>query len=103
MDLLCNAYSNSSSSDDDDAAAIEDAKTPTSETFTLPPSKRFKPQNPISRPQSNTLLLHRDTPLPGRYVSKRERALLKLPDPIPNSDPTPTSSGIGFFFLQKNK
>ncbi|KAI8010190.1 WD repeat-containing protein 25 [Camellia lanceoleosa] len=79
MDLLCNAYS--TASDDDD------------EPQHLAPSKRPRPEPPRShtKPLSVT-----EPPIPGRYISKRERAALASASASASvsraSDPSPPSS-----------
>lgn len=85
MDLLRNAYSTASDEDDDKSGHVERPA--------LPPSKRPKPGNPstsfksfpVTRP--NYAPNHpNETPLPGRYISKRERAVLASPPPTdPNA------------------
>ncbi|CAK9153469.1 unnamed protein product [Ilex paraguariensis] len=84
MDLLCNAYSAASDEDDE----------PDHGRPVLPPSKRPKPQNPL--PITKPLPLCRSThnpnlpteaPLPGRYISKRERAVLASVPTTPNLIP----------------
>ncbi|KAK9269086.1 hypothetical protein L1049_000854 [Liquidambar formosana] len=100
MDLLCNAYSNTSEDDDDDE------EEPGHQNPRIPPSKRPKPTSnpnlltkpsPVFRP-NYTPNPQREAPIPGRYISKRERALLdsvhKVPDPNPSS-PVITSSVLG--------
>ncbi|KAL8144266.1 hypothetical protein V2J09_017298 [Rumex salicifolius] len=92
MDLLCNAYSNVS--DDEDSYSDHSNR----------PTKRPKPEvtppipipGPISRsiPPSNP---QTGAPVPGRYVSKRERALMaSIPDSSSNSSSVaPISSVLG--------
>ncbi|CAK9175355.1 unnamed protein product [Ilex paraguariensis] len=94
MDLLCNAYSTASDVDDE----------PDHGRTVLPPSKRPKPQNPcpitkplpVCRPTHNPNL-PTETPLPGRYISKRERAVLASAPTTPNlipPIPVTTSPGV---------
>lgn len=84
MDLLSKAYATASESDEDDSSGggglnhgggVSKQRNP----FPLP-SKRLRPEkllaNPI-RPQSH----HMEAPIPGRYISKRQRAAAS--DPIP--------------------
>ncbi|PON55794.1 hypothetical protein PanWU01x14_186030 [Parasponia andersonii] len=96
MDLLCNAYSNDSDEDD--------GPKPEPETITLPSSKRPKLGNPIthSKPDHPPLTLPTRLPLPrmdpqvpGRYVSKRERALFASPQTTPDPDALPNSTVFG--------
>lgn len=93
MDLLRNAYSSASDEDDDKSGHVERPA--------LPPSKRPKPGNPstsfksfpVTRPNyaPNRPI---ETPLPGRYISKRERAVLALAPPTdPNALPIISSPG----------
>ncbi|XP_057980344.1 uncharacterized protein LOC131166091 [Malania oleifera] len=93
MDLLCNAYSNASDDEDDE---------PKPQMLQLPLSKRHKPNCPdlpskiLSNYRPNcSSNLQGEAPIPGRYVSKRERAALGL---IPGPDRPPAvaaSSHIG--------
>lgn len=105
MDLLWNAYSNDSEEDDD-------GEIPKSENFTQPPSKRPKLQYPITltRPQQHPLpclnqspVIPRDAPVPGRYISKRERALVggSLPA-APEHEKVPAFQGICSYFSSGN-
>ncbi|KDP39000.1 hypothetical protein JCGZ_00757 [Jatropha curcas] len=88
MDLLCNAYSNSS--DEEPEPNPKPTFRPESRTeygtVFLPPSKRPKPDNPLK--------LQSEAPLPGRYISKRERALLRqassASDSPPDQNPNPS-------------
>ncbi|XWS11138.1 hypothetical protein CRYUN_Cryun38cG0057900 [Craigia yunnanensis] len=88
MDLLCKAYSNAS--DDEPESESELELEPKSETLNhhhLPfrPSKRPKPEYPFP---TLDLQKREEAPVPGRYISKRERALsISVPqaaEPNPN-------------------
>ncbi|XVF77693.1 hypothetical protein PTKIN_Ptkin14bG0067400 [Pterospermum kingtungense] len=69
MDLLCKAYSNTS---DDEPAPEPETKPVSYHHLPSRPSKRPKPENPFPA----AVLQKRDeAPVPGRYISKRERAL----------------------------
>ncbi|KAL6283790.1 hypothetical protein ACE6H2_014719 [Prunus campanulata] len=104
MDLLCNAYSNASDNEEEEE---ESAKQPRPENFTPPNSKRLKPDNPFTHTKTQNPLsgstqfpaLHIEAPVPGRYVSKRERALLgsqpTAPDPNPDALLLTTSPVFG--------
>lgn len=106
MDLLCNAYSNASDNEEEEE---ESAKQPRPENFTPPNSKRLKPDNPFTHTKTQNPLsgstqfpaLSIEAPVPGRYVSKRERALLgsqpTAPDPNPDALLLTTSPGTLFF------
>ncbi|ONI13003.1 hypothetical protein PRUPE_4G196900 [Prunus persica] len=92
MDLLCNAYSNASDNEEEEE---ESAKQPRPENFTPPNSKRLKPVNPFTHTKTQNPLSgstqfparHIEAPVPGRYVSKRERSLLGSQPTA--SDPNP--------------
>ncbi|OMO80469.1 hypothetical protein CCACVL1_12938 [Corchorus capsularis] len=76
MDLLCNAYSNAS--DDEPEPESKPDHQPTLKlvnSHQLPhrPSKRPKPEYPFP---AADLQKRDEAPVPGRYISKRERALL---------------------------
>ncbi|XP_074296538.1 uncharacterized protein LOC141626788 [Silene latifolia] len=73
MDLISQSYSNNSDDDDE----------PTHPNLNPPPRKRLKlpyypstPPYPRPEPTSHPPLPQTAAPLPGRYVSKREKALL---------------------------
>ncbi|XP_030929933.1 WD repeat-containing protein 25 [Quercus lobata] len=115
MDLLHNAYS--TASDDDDE--VEEKPETKHQILPLPSSKRPKPDNPYSTTTTSTSIkphympfrpspnpspsLQTEAPVPGRYVSKRERALVgsspRVSDPNPNPNPpsTTTSSSASVF------
>lgn len=100
MDLLCNAYSNSS----DEEPEPEPGPQPSPvlrpqfraeyRTVAVPPSKRPKPDS-----------FRSEAPIPGRYLSKRERGLLAQAQAAPASArldqnlnlPPPTSPGKSIF------
>lgn len=96
MDLLCKVYGGTSDEEDDNGG--KELSRPI-----LPPQKRAKFENcnrvnnplPIYRSNPNTNLTA-EVSLPGRYISKRERAAMgsaaKVPDepstpPYPNTSP----------------
>ncbi|XP_057465584.1 uncharacterized protein LOC130755227 [Actinidia eriantha] len=97
MDLLCNTYSTASDDDDDEP----EHGRPGPRT----PSKRFKPDHSLSYSKPLPLLYPSpaiypptEAPIPGRYISKRERAVLasgpRVPDPNPlDSATTPPVVG----------
>ena len=113
MDLLHNAYS--TASDDDDE--VEEKPETKHQILPLPSAKRPKPDNPYSTTTSTSIKPHympfrpspnpslqAEAPVPGRYVSKRERALFgsspTVSDPNPNPPSTTTSSSAsGTCFL----
>ncbi|KAK6269828.1 WD40 repeat - like 10 [Theobroma cacao] len=69
MDLLCKAYSNIS----DDEPESEPEPKPVNYNYHPPrPSKRRKPEYPFPMVD---LQKREEAPVPGRYISKRERAL----------------------------
>ncbi|KAB5521568.1 hypothetical protein DKX38_025887 [Salix brachista] len=76
MDLLCNAYSNSSDEEP------EPKFKPNYKPVIPPHPKRFKPETPSQN-------LRTEAPVPGRYISKRERALSAQLSQVPNPAPTP--------------
>lgn len=88
MDLLRNAYSTTADDDDDDEH----------EKHASPPFKRAKPDflrtesrhfPAVSVDQSRNV--SNEVPIAGRYISKRERALMAATPQTSNADP-PTSS-----------
>ncbi|CAN6557989.1 unnamed protein product [Malus baccata var. baccata] len=93
MDLLCNVYSNPSDNDEEEE---EEEAEGIKQTITPPNPKRLKSDNPFAHtkfhhplPESTQFpTLQAEAPVPGRYISKRERALLvsqpTVPDPQPN-------------------
>ncbi|TQD75863.1 hypothetical protein C1H46_038606 [Malus baccata] len=90
MDLLCNAYCNASDNEEAEAEGIK-------ETFTPPNPKRLKPDNPFAHtkfhhplPESTQFpTTQAEAPVPGRYISKRERALLATQPTVPEPNPNP--------------
>ncbi|XP_058091086.1 uncharacterized protein LOC131237380 [Magnolia sinica] len=74
MDLLTSAYATLSDEDEDEKLAIS------------PPRKRLRNENsPIFGPPALSINGPKEAPIPGRYVSKRERAIsasTTAPDPI---------------------
>ncbi|GMH05681.1 hypothetical protein Nepgr_007521 [Nepenthes gracilis] len=93
MDLLCNAYSNASEDQDDEDPPNR----------VIQPSKRQKSDSSVPYPIPNPLYrpIHHPNPqtealVPGRYISKRERALMGS-NPVtedPNPPPTVPSSPV---------
>nr|XP_048323539.1 WD repeat-containing protein 25-like [Ziziphus jujuba var. spinosa] len=92
MDLICNAYSNDSDEEQGDQPKFQ-------KSFTTPSSKRPKLQNPtpLTRPHqalptsNHSPAIRTDAQLPGKYVSKRERALLGSLPVAPDPEKLPTS------------
>lgn len=90
MDLLCHAYSNSSDEEPEPEPESESKPEyrPEFRPFIPPPPKRFKPETPSQN-------FRTEAPVPGRYISKRERALSaqspRVPNPAtnPNLNPNP--------------
>lgn len=97
MDLLCNAYSNTSDDETEPASKHE----PELRSIFSPPSKRPRPDYPY--PQTKPHPLHRsnqqhsglrtEASVAGRYMSKRERALLGPGIPAA-TDPKPDPSAV---------
>ncbi|CAL1352729.1 unnamed protein product [Linum trigynum] len=87
MDLLCSAYSNSD--DDEERQSRQEPKR--LNVFPPPSQYRFQPQfsgsghpPPVKRMRTDTVVnVQTDAPAPGRYISKRERALLSQSIPAP--------------------
>jgi hypothetical protein len=99
MDLLLKAYS--TASDDEDELVRPSSKRPKPNNpipFTKPEHHPYPPSGlyPMPRPNQSSDL-HTEAPVAGRYISKRERALLNsatgTPDPVPNPPPTTSSPG----------
>lgn len=98
MDLLRNASYN-------DGGGGGDEVDEKAAQIRLPPPKRPKPEcsNPICkpsppfRPSHSSVSFRREAPIPGRYVSKRERAALNsgLGDTHPNPPPAVPSTLVG--------
>lgn len=99
MDLLHKAYS--TASDDEDELVRPSSKRPKPDNpipFTKPEYHPYPPSGHYPMPRPNQASdLHREAPVAGRYISKRERALLNsatgTPDPDPNPPSTPPSPG----------
>ncbi|KAI3457029.1 hypothetical protein Pfo_013692 [Paulownia fortunei] len=99
MDLLSKAYA-TASDDDDDGDVFAGGGTEHSNPLP-PPPKRVRPEtlsaNPIQMPVFRRPSLHAEAPVPGRYISKRQRAALaadpKLTDPNPNYVDQPSVVG----------
>lgn len=100
MDLLSKVYSSTSDEDEDGNGKAEE------EALAWRPQKRpkFEPFNqnfksvPVIQPNiSPNLPL--DGPIPGRYISKRERSALASASMIstPNQPPSPISPGFSPF------
>ncbi|KAI4333778.1 hypothetical protein L6164_018542 [Bauhinia variegata] len=84
MDLLCHAYSNNSDDDEQEPKRHKVAPSPSN-----PPNP--KPYFPDPPPRSNQSVdFQAQAPLPGRYISKRQRALLVPVATV--SDPVPVTS-----------
>ncbi|MCD7446125.1 hypothetical protein HAX54_037332 [Datura stramonium] len=90
MDLLCKVYGGTSDEDDDNGGM--ELRRPI-----LPPPKRAKFEN--FHQVNNPLPLYRSNPstdipaqasLPGRYISKRERAAMASAVKVPESSTTPS-------------
>ena len=106
MDLLCKSYSNTSDDDDGDGdgdgddGGREDRKENLS-IYELPSSKRLKSTYQASKPQIGAPHSQSRAPITGsgRYISKREKALMASfstdqPDSPRNLTPSP---GVAFF------
>ena len=99
MDLLHKAYS--TASDDEDELVQPSSKRPKPDKpipFSKPGHHPYPPSRLYPMPPPNQSPdLHREAPVAGRYISKRERALLNsatgTPDPDPNPPPTTSSPG----------
>ncbi|KAL2593246.1 hypothetical protein AAZV13_12G118400 [Glycine max] len=74
MDLLCNAYSNASDHED------EEEEPPKRQRVSLSSPNPLKRHLPLS---SHPSFNHQtQAPMPGRYISKRQRALMAPPLPL---------------------
>ncbi|KAH9803184.1 WD REPEATS REGION domain-containing protein [Citrus sinensis] len=97
MDLLCNAYSNTSDDEPEPASKHE----PELRSIFSPPSKRPRPDypypqtkpHPLHRPNQQHSGLRTEASVAGRYMSKRERALLGPGIPAA-TDPKPDPSAV---------
>ncbi|KAL0306442.1 UNVERIFIED_CONTAM: hypothetical protein Sradi_6061500 [Sesamum radiatum] len=90
MDLLSKAYATASDDDDDnDAGGGSGYSNPY-----VPPPKRIRPEtsmaSPIQMPVYRPPSLPTEAPVPGRYISKRQRAALGM-------EPARTDSNAGDF------
>ncbi|KAH6834820.1 hypothetical protein C2S53_000905 [Perilla frutescens var. hirtella] len=91
MDLLSKAYATASDSDDDGGGNHGGGVTEHWNPLP-PPPKRLRPEtlsaNPIQMPSFRPLPSHNvETPIPGGYISKRQRAAVSDPKqtaPNPN-------------------
>lgn len=92
MDLICNSYSDSSE-DDQNPKPVPVPK----------PKPKPEPDYPLPKRIKTHPTPHREAPAPvaGRYVSKRERALLgSFPPPATPEKPLPSAAKcIGNFLL----
>ncbi|KAM1343306.1 hypothetical protein ACFX15_007209 [Malus domestica] len=94
MDLLCNVYSNPSDNEEEEE---EEEAEGIKQTITPPNPKRLKSDNPFAHtkfhhplPESTQFpTLRAEAPVPGRYISKRERALLASQPTVPDPQPNP--------------
>ncbi|XP_061349717.1 uncharacterized protein LOC133294960 isoform X1 [Gastrolobium bilobum] len=85
MDLLCDAYSNTSDDDDDDKG-----EQPKRQRLSISSSNPPKPH--LSSPSSSLFNFQTQAPIPGSYVSKRQRASLgPKPTSLPDPNPLPSS------------
>ncbi|CAN0826728.1 WD repeat-containing protein 25 [Linum grandiflorum] len=90
MDLLYNSYSNCSDDDGDDELHLRAIPNP-NETGPPPSQSHSQPQcsasgnPPMAKRQRLGYIVNPqiDPPVPGRYVSKRERAILSQSDVVP--------------------
>lgn len=92
MDLLAEAYATASDNDDDEnvGGGGSEPSNPLS-----PPPKRARPEtllaNPIHMPLFRAPSLHAEAPIPGRYISKRQRAALAADPKLNYVLPSPGS------------
>lgn len=105
MDLLCNAYSTASDEEESDNG---NRRQPESE---LPRPKRVRMETFVHKPRTMSVYRHSpspslppEAPLPGRYISKRERAAstsgTTVHNPNSTSMPVPSpGSFLSFFFI----
>lgn len=103
MDLICNAYSNSSDEENDPVSTSIHPEIP------LASLKRRRAETETAAPEAKPYSKHQqrnfsnpgmETPIPGRYISKRERAIM---DSVPtrvleqeHDSASATSSGTFF-------
>ncbi|CAL0328904.1 unnamed protein product [Lupinus luteus] len=92
MDLLLSAYSNNSDSDDEEEQQQQKQPEPKKQRFSIPSSESQKPN--LTLPSTPSL----PTPIPGRYVSKRQRQrfdpLSTLPSPLHPPSPFTLTGSI---------
>lgn len=109
MDLLCNAYSNYSDEDDGPKPKPEPEPKPKRlpcSSSSSNSSKRPRLGSQIGHPCSGHPAIHLtqspmlqgEAPIPGRYISKRERAQFSSLPRVPEQVSVPISPGI-FLFL----
>ena len=96
MDLLCDAYSNASDDEEQHKRQQQQQQPqPKRQRLSLSSSNPPKPHLPPT-PSLSNLQTQPPNPIPGRYVSKRQRALQgplpSLPDPVPVRTPFPLQS-----------
>ncbi|KAL5548181.1 hypothetical protein UlMin_003412 [Ulmus minor] len=91
MDLLCNAYSNDSDDEDGPKPQPDTSKRPKLEN----PVTQTSPFQPLTRTTQNPVP-PREAPVPGRYISKRERALCSSLPSSPQPKIAPTQQVAGF-------
>ncbi|KAI9079183.1 hypothetical protein K1719_038909 [Acacia pycnantha] len=82
MDLLCDAYGNASDDDQDQPKRRK-----------LAPSSS-NPPKPYLPPINHCSQLQTQSSLPGRYISKRQRALLGVNPTVPNPTPALVSPSV---------
>lgn len=91
MDLLSKAYGTASDDDADDRGNVAGGIPEHSDPFS-PPPKRSRPEtsfaNPIPMPVFRRPSFAAEAPIPGSYISKRQRAAISE-DPKP-TEPNPT-------------
>lgn len=91
MDLLSKAYGTASDDDADDRGNVAGGIPEHSDPFSTPP-KRSRPEtsfaNPIPMPVFRRPSFAAEAPIPGSYISKRQRAAISA-DPKP-TEPNPT-------------
>ncbi|KAL8529841.1 hypothetical protein ACS0TY_007048 [Phlomoides rotata] len=78
MDLLTKAYASLSDGDDENVGGGESEHS----NPLPPPPKRARFQPLMEKPVQRPVFRHSDPPMPGRYISKRQRAGLAASDPI---------------------
>ncbi|XP_048420044.1 uncharacterized protein LOC125468403 [Pyrus x bretschneideri] len=96
MDLLCNVYSNPSENEEEEE---EEKAEGIKQTITPPNPNRLKSDNPFAHtkfhhplPESTQFpTLEAEALVPGRYISKRKRALLASQPTVPDPQPNPNA------------